>query len=719
MYQKLRLSNKAFSLLEVLVSLVLITIVGTASWTATQTLSMTSEATNNRVIAEKIITKTQEELRRAASTKSGFDSLESHVFENITTSYPGFNRFINFIPQTISDFKKARIRVTFRERKVSKTLESIVMLAAPADGLPSNLFGNVYDSVNRTTIVGGVKLEIKDPVTGQVITTISSATPLMKNGVSYNYDFAEPGTNRYRIKSGVPLLLNTQKDNYVDKVNSPVAAIDSSIEQPMDIYIVPSPTATITARFSNLPPVALPIMLYENGEQKDSKNITSSVTFTVSFDKSTTKRCFTLATQEAYKARMVGDLSCKTDKRYHAEGWSSAFVNNDGSIDCSAGKDGWTGKDEAEDICVQPGETRGIDVPLVPVPVEIVRGTVLEKQTPPPHTPIQNTGMLSGDHIEMMVRWSNCSVTDISKCWRWNGLDLANPDGTYSIAIPVQDVIFFNEDTQGGTILYANYFYTKVACCNAPSLQVSGSAQKPVNFEMKEGGGPYIGKDHIIDTPDFYACGNISGKIVDTSGQNVTGSTTITLFRYTQDTPADAPSTDGNYAFKCTNASFYRVPVSKYNIRLTNDDYYPYDSTGNDFYTAKPWPIDLKNDKDDLKDVNFTLLHRGKANITGFVTYKQGTESIPVKNTVIKLTAYSGEKPFTAITDDKGKYTLNNIPETWPPPTLGSDYQGTIKTHTITVEGTKALHPYSDSKVNVEAGKDNILDIELKSKSKF
>ncbi len=357
---KLHSSPKAFTLVEVVVSVLIVGIISAASWMAVSVLNPTAEATSNRIKAENLLTKSQEEVYQVAQIQ--FGTLEKCTFEpdntcgfgDIKNQFPDFDRKLSFVSQGTTAIKGSHVTITWNEFGAEKTLDSLVLLTSPKQNVPGNIIGLVTHATTGA-ILEGVTITVTNSNGPGIATTLSSATYLPRpDGKQVNYSFADPG-GRFVLNTGTWHLV-AKKAGYLDIVRDDIK-INSNKEEEIPIVMTPLPSdAHIKGRLID-PTTSIPLTfndkslvnLYTGGSLVKSLPNVSSFDFTVTFSDSK-PRSFTVATLGAFNSRLVGNFSCGF--QWMADGWSSSLVGKDGNVTCS---NPWRGNSGAYRLTVNPG----------------------------------------------------------------------------------------------------------------------------------------------------------------------------------------------------------------------------------------------------------------------------------------------------------------------------------------------------------------------------
>ena len=697
---------KAFTLVEIIVSLVIVTVIGLACWTAVNVLTPASHATILRNKAEHLITLSQEELHQYSQQ---FDSSGNRYFdttlstctfdtpENNPCGFPLNNgtdtplnpEFSEYHPRLLtymaadstSQLKKFDLKVSWNELGKTQQLDSVILLARPPDPLPGNIYGTVVD--NNGNFLSGVQITAYNTFTHNTNTTYSQLSPLG------NYTFAQPETGYFQLAAGT-WTLTASKQGYTSEPIGPITVPGgSNIEAPQIVMNLNPTNATITANLvdSNENILAFngnsSIQLAEDGSP--AQNVTpqifnggSSFVFNVAFNSDQTQRCFTLYTSQSFLSQLAG-LNCSSPP-YQSDGWSSAQMNNDGSpLSCS---NAWEGSSDpgVDRICVNPGQNLPINVTLAPVPTTTITVNVTD-------TAGNKIPATAVDPVMITIDWHQGGF--------YSQVTEAIP-GPYTIRVPAeQDLFPSGEDA----LITAQWNAPLLQCCTQ-----SGTA--PVKSNQVSDGDLLIGQTSTVNLPintliKAQTCGNAQGLIADDSSLNPLSGASVNLASISQITNAN-PSP--NYIYQCQESSEgFLIPSGQNNISVSSLNYYPYPSNGSGFnYYIPAGPVTINaNVQNDLPSIGLWPI--GKGTITGRVT--DGVTNAPLSGITVVLTLGSTGTTYSTQSNENGNYSFANVQETWPPSLLQqklnsgqvlySNYNTQEQNYVLSVASTSAYEAYS------------------------
>jgi len=703
-------TRRAFTLIEVIVSLVVVTIISTASWYAVRTMGPSSQATLNRINAQNFITYSQEEVLRYANSPGAFDTLQNCNFTPANTcgfepnaaiipNFQGFiGRTLDFPPTGSTEIKKSHVTVTWTEFGVTKNLDSVLMIPRPPVALPGNALGEVIDSTTGKPLAG-VKITLMAVNAQNNATTMSSAL-LDTNG--NNYNFADPTTGQFLIQP-VSYQLTATLAGYND-LTLPISVNTLKPTTVPLIAMVPKPAnADIIGQISPAFGPSSNIILYQNGTAVPNSNGNvynqsggSSYDFLVPFQNND-PQCFTVATSLAFHSGLAGNFTCtginSQSFNYQSDGWSSAAAGMAGSS-CSTQNWAGTGTTGAapDTICVKPGDKKEVDISLVNVPMATVEGHVLDSNHNPAYpawiyaywhdgTPINNYQAIVG-------------TTDAT--------------GYYSVSVPAEQSLFPEGDD---LIIWAGEWATVNQCCSqqaSVAVYAGGSIGQPLYQGQTD-------TDNLtIQLPySNPICGNANGNVTDDSKKQPLGNVSVSMSSASQTT-----NDTGDYAFTCPSSSLgFSLPVGLTNIKAQLNGYYPFDDSGK-YYTSNG-SFNIVSNQDTLAPA-VALWPIGHGNVSG--TVSDASTNLPISGVNVYLVSGSTSTSFLTNTDGNGHYEFDYIQETWPPPALltNPNYNTSMpQTDYVYVDDSSLYSAYSSPAFTLDAGQNKHQDINLSPKGAF
>ncbi len=668
-----------FTLIELMVSSVIVTILGMTSWYAANTLIVANDIVHNSITAVNLQRKSQEEIRRVIRSGNNYDILGtlgicdfSAVnicgFEgDLSTSFPGFSRTMTVTNEAgSSEFKRVVVTVTWNELGKIRISNTVELLSRPPQPMPGNLIGKVTDSTTGNNL-GSVDITaslVSAPGTLQVVSTLQDIL-----GKLANYTFAN-AAGQSQMTTG-NWNISAKRNGYQNYVGPAPVVISANIETQFDFAMIPVPdNATITVTWPS--GVGLPytpkgtVALYKKGslQTQSNANFTGSHIFTVQFI-DTNPQCFTVATNtDIWKNGFVGNFTCSSPPMTQdSRGWSSAVVRADNSLVCG---NPWVGNATSDRICVNPGDAITVALPVVPVATTNLTGEVKDS----------NNLAIAG--ASLVIRWHDNGE------YPWTGKALAvttDSAGKYAATVPAEQN-FFNDANDFYIRTYASASVPMLQCCN-----ISGTVQASPGMIRV---GPLTAgvnkvQDYVIDTtPQTQTCGGANGLVIDGSTLSGLSGAKVGLSG-SKDTDAI-----GNYQFQCPDLTLMSVPAKAYYLNTTKANYYDFTTKGNNYYTQVGTGKVIVN-----KDVgnimpNVELWPKGVGTLNVNVVGPGGSSQIQGATVSLVGTASPApvlSAPAPIVTGANGLAVFNALLETWPPPSVVGNvkYQQTVSDYTITV----------------------------------
>ena len=620
-------TRKAFSLVEAMVGIIIISIISAASWVSLGTLVKIDQTIRKNNKANYLVQKSQEELRKVAQAMydvleqcdysvdnpCGFDSDISEYFE-------GFERTIEVKKYKGStELKVAHMRINWEDMGEEQETHAVMFLARPPSPMPGTIAGEVYETGEPGTLIGGVEVTATR-LEGAGVLSITSSDGYQR-GTEINYDFTD-----YEMDPGGRNMLNVglweisgKKDGY-GKYYSNAIIVKPNKETRHDFEMPPEPEpGYITGYFMDVdvePNESITFSRYdetvylckeeEGGGRDCSENrITrNSFSFEIPFESSGEIKCFTIATDDQWptyrnEGRTIrypsgeffaGNFSCVDGPNLSPYGWSSSIVRQSGEVHCNNPWYGGPGDDgdgkPVDRVCLMAEETVTLDIPLVPVPKATVSGTITDDQG----VPLVDADMYVYYHYESpgIVYAYLYGITDA--------------DGNYSVSFPAEQELFPDEEEYYpdgrifGQILWPS-------CCGEESYDVYP------NLYIDRGlwAGDNITEDVIISSkPKPSSCGSIRGNVTDsTTGRPIMwAKVTADSYQcgYFSSNSGEAYTDEnGDYEIHCD-------PNYALNAGCDHDWYISAEREPNNYVTEHTWE---KIEPNSFITVNFSLIREG------------------------------------------------------------------------------------------------------------
>jgi len=688
-------SQKAFSLVELITGIMILSIIGLAGWFANSILFHESETTRNSEIAVNLLQKSQEELRRVAQIH--FDRLEQCSFlegnlcgfQTLSAEFDGFDRALSVEQEGSSELKRVLITVRWNELGQEKAISSLLILSKPADPLPGNIIGLVTDKETKD-IVGNANITISRDGSAELHSVFSQNAVTQKAGNNINYDFKETGTDRFFLVPG-SWSLSANHSSYRSYSHPGLVTVNSNSETVVNFEMESLPedgrlrarladvNTGVTVSFNSLSYIEL----YERSSRLTRKNNTSTLDFDVHFT-TDNQRCFTLRTTNAYLSSLSGNFSCE-GLSLSPQGWSSAVVQDDSSLICS---NPWNGNEGSDRICIGPGEDRTVVIPLAPVPTAQAHGFVLDQEG----KPIPDA--------EIYVYWHENNVFGPRPA------GLTDESGFYRVAVPAEQALFQNIASNYPRI-EARARASVVRCCDTPTFETRSAS-------MRVQGPVFPGDDRPVNNiivnlaSTTSSCGDADGKIINDKTESLISGAVISV------TGINRTTSGGFYLYNCPETG-YRLPVGNHNFTVNQGSFYPFFNGGNVWYTATARIGVLANVLRTQSDVQLWPIGRG----TIRVNVIDAATGANLPNAIVTLRTHNTSG--TAVTlsmnsDSGGTATFVNVLESWPVENFTSGnprYNQTVRTHSLEVHHSEVYDDYSQSGILLISGETKDIEVRL------
>jgi prepilin-type N-terminal cleavage/methylation domain-containing protein len=696
------MKHKGFTLTEVLVGIVVIAIISLASFTTISLLTRSTETSRNTIIATNLMQKSMEEVRRVA--QSNFDDLETCAFpvagptgdacgfQQIQADFPGFTRTLSITNEhaTSEELKRVQVTVDWNDMGTARQLKSVILLSRPPDPLPGNIRGIVHKEGEPATLIPNAEVTIQRVAGPEQEKAFSTA---VLDAEGNNYDFKAPVSGQFILDAG-NWTMQVERSGYEDYTHpTPIYVTPGGPAVEVDVPMTPLPEpATITYQlvdrasqaslgsYSYYSWVRLRKGNTSYGKQRSDPHHSFTINFPSPTDPSfEDPLCLTLHTDNAYrsmrayKVNSLGPVSCTYD--YNAEGWSSAYVADDGSLTCANPHYGDTDNDR---ICVSPGDNVNVSVPLDPVPTVTVTGRV--------------TGLAPNRTGRVYVYWPRREGRPY-----YRRVD-TDATGHFQVQVPAAQSLWGNSDPSQDYMFLRPYGPVSYqGCCESPRTTNRYGSYIEVG-PLYEGDPPHdAGALSLPSYPDS-TCGNVEGEIRNAKTGAHIDNADVTLRGSHEATIA------GQYLYACPVAG-YRLPVGNdQRFEVDHPQYYEFRSDGNVHYADRPGAAITA---DTLTQYNAAVWPIGRGTVQVTVVDKSTTG--PIENVVVNLNQYDGNTQ-SGTTDANGIVMFNQVLETWPPAALPAgdpNYNYTARHHTVTAASVSAgnyILPESETVTQLDAG---------------
>ncbi len=636
--------DKAFTLVEVLISVVIIAMVSITSFMGFYVVTRANESAHNRLNAVTLGQAALEEVRGVA--KSSFDSLETIAFADIDQArFPGFHRTVT-ITAPNTQVKKADVTITWQERGESKQLNFSAIISLPQEPLPANIHGKITNYSGGASISNAsIHLEYVGNSSLTVNTTSNS---------SGDFTFVDSNGN-FALKPG-SWNLTVKCSGFIDSAVIEVANLLAGEDRLVNVTLKAAGPGHIKGRIIQSDTLtALPVYayLYEDGTQITRLNngTGNGFDFSVQFT-SEGKRCFTVNTYAAYQKLYAGNFCDHNGwgKNYNYQGVSTSILREDNSAICS---NPWDGSSAADRVCLSLGETVNLgDIAVYPMPTATLSGTVKDG---------------SGNLVP------GATVTITLHDYSYQMKVTTDANGHYTAQIPAEQEIFPDTNTYY-VRAYAAKKMDMIDCCNV-------ARQTNITSIWNIFGPTYAGGSYTSNfvLPTNTNCGNVHGTIRDQLSGAALPEVAINISgRADSNVTTDS---SGNYQYACPDLG-YCLPATYLTIIMQKPYYYTFDnSTTNIYYVRQLLLVKLNQDitySIKMLQMRFGVI-RGKVVITG-------TQN-PISGATVTVDNSTGTNTSSTQTDADGNFVFPSVLESWPPPEIAGNayYKHTVMNHTITV----------------------------------
>ncbi|OQX81991.1 MAG: hypothetical protein B6D56_00955 [Candidatus Omnitrophica bacterium 4484_70.1] len=687
---------KGFTLLEVIVSIVIITLVSLSSYLAFIFSSQSVETVTKRGQALNFIQESLEELRSAA--QDDFDKLENYTLKPAGKEFAGFNRTFSIVSeQGSSEFKRAQLQVSWWERGVLQRYNFTYLISRPPQPLPGNIYGKVTNAKDKSIVSGASIIVTYHGDSSCHFTTSSDGKG--------NYTFVEPLTGNFRLKTG-DWELTAERKGYYKYTHPELIHIGRSEEKRVDISLDPKPDpAYIRGRVVDKNtgnPLYQYVTLYSEGKGRDYDHTwwhspRGNFVFKIEFDEPKTK-CFTLVTSYygrdwsypyrywCYNSR-VGDFCdpCGWGKSYNYRGWSSAVVQKGGGVVCS---NPWFGSSATDRICVKPGDDLNIgDIHLVKVPTAKIKGYVYDKEG----NPIYNA--------RIYLRWHNWAY------WCPYPATYTDHNGYYEVSVPAEQELF-PDNSSYHLLMVAGAYLPKLKCCDTGGTAWRESSWKRIGPLYK---GAIKWQNFTISSPPGDRCGDAEGYVKNGKTNSPLKGVDVRIYGWKK------TDVGGHYRFRCPPEKkiFGSIPIGYYWVYAKKGGYYYFQSYGNRWYSRRG-KIYIEEAKTTTYET-IRLWSKGYGVIKGRVVIANTSPPLPLEDAKVTLNLYDGGKKIVTTGED-GRFEFKNVIETWPPPEIKGDsyYNQALQRHSLTIEAGELYDSQSIGPIELKANEElNLGDIKL------
>lgn len=697
--------NKAFTLPEILVSILIVALVAITAYTAFYVFSGAGEQTRNRLTALALSQAALEEVKAVA--RNNFDGLETVIWPAIDQArYPSFHRQIT-ITAPLNAFgltKRADVTIYWQDKGVAgeSSYNATAILSKPSPPLRANIMGKVRSGATAAQL-SGVNITLTD----------YPGTPFRSTDTLGDYTFTDAAGN-FQLRTG-NWNLRARKSGFVDETQL-VQNLSSGEERRVDLNLTPQPAdGWIYVRFIREGTTSAISGLTARSCEKNvcsssgpTYNATNGYGFKITFSDTNT-RCFTVRTTDTYKQKYCGHFSDLRSwgKNFNYSGWSSALIGDDGVTVINSDIDRWNGdvSGSLDRICIGPGDdTRNMpqynglrNVPLAPVPQANLTGFVHDDGIP----------QLSESGATIAISWPDVGSGTAS----WGSV-VTDSNGNYTTSLPASNPInipALQELFPDIRKLIVSVTKTKsfMDCCNQiNNSNVTGSYDPSYTIGLIYENDNEV-QNFTLPGTQPRSCGNVEGFVKDgsTSPLESLASALVKVSGY----PANTDGS-GHYLVNCVNA-YYKIPAGVHNYEASFGGYYSFNaqSTTSVQYSTRPKVTVVANSLVTNELIKLWPSHTGR--IHGVVR-ESGTNNL-LEDVTVTLDSYSNNSvDATDITGSDGIFDFTNSIETWPPvnlPPTDDYYRHTVKNHSLKFTKT-GYYDKTDSGILLNS--DNLYDAE-------
>ncbi len=666
--------KKSFTLVEILISTLIIAIVSLAAYISLTTLSRVEERSGDTITAHNLTLSAYEEIKaRSYRDEDFFNNLtsiypsDSDVWESFDIKgYPDdfFERLIAVEDDASSEFEHIRVSVRWREEGDWRRIDKAFSLARPPDPLPGNIEGTVSEGLADP--IQGVLIEIQEAESGLMISVHTD---------NRGYFTFENEDGNYQLSAGTYSLSATHERYEPVVLMEVVVNPDESTE--VDIQMQPLPEelkGTITGRFidpDGSPVRDLQVRLYSGGSYQRGTSTGNDGTFRFREvpveDGDGNSLSYTVATNDAYRVGYCGRIPHQGwGKQWHYMGWSSSLDRGGGTI--LAGNPWWgsTATDRIE-VIPDPGITDMGSIVIYPVPTATMSGTVR----------YQGAGV---DRARVSRWWHD---------WVWLGSVRTNNTGQYTMAVPAAQELFPDDNryrlrvrgSMGGSPPDGCGYTPEYR--RAPSLYVGTSV---ANFDFDLG---------------TRFCGNVDGHIRDDITLGGLSAATVTVRGR-----SGSSNALGNYCVPeggCGAPPRYTVATGRHALEAERNGYYAYTTEGNRWYARIGGGRPVHVEANETTEYNFRMFPRGYGGVEGAVL--DSITGNPIEDVEVVFRLYDGGRHRVS-TESDGEFSIDPVLESWPPPPdILNNHDGYYNTgerlHRFSIDGGDEYEPYSRGGIEV------------------
>lgn len=649
-------AKRSFTLVEVLVGIMIIALIGVASYQSFFALSAANIMSQNRANATAMAQAAIEEVRAVARANfrpfSSPQTAATIVFPQINQiRFPGFTRQIT-ITSVNPMLAQADVTIFWNDRfaqagnanPLQRQYHLSQPIAEPPAPLPGNIRGIVTHATTGAPVVNVPVIATPLSLAGQPEGTNSATTTQQQIGGAGTYTFVNSSSRAFQLRAGNWRVQVVGAAGFYDSVPQ-LGFVGSGQELEINFQLTPLPApGFIQGSFVDVSNGAninnIGVYVNENNQRiYNGNNGGAGFNFQINFQ-NTNPRSFTVFTWDTYAQRYCGNFFdyYNLGRQFHHLGWSSAPVQNDG-VTVINRTNPWGGNALTDRIQVTPGQIVNLGaIPLSPVPRGRLTGTVTDQGGQP----------VAGATVNVL--WNVWGVS-------W-GQTTSAADGSYALDIPAAQEMFPANDQNYRVRAQASSQMNFIACCDEPG---SGNVVSPQAVLGPVFTGDVLTRNFVLPVNQNTLCGNADGFVRDARTQAALPAATVELYGICL---TDA---NGYYLFRCAagqRPDACRIPQGDYRVVVRRTGYYDFNSDGNIWYLRRG-PIHITTNQT-VRYADLFLVPQGTGTVTGRVVQPTANGPLPLAGVTVDLYYYGGQWRESRVTDSEGRFTFNSVLETWP-----------------------------------------------------
>ena len=532
-YSKPKISHLGFTLVEVLISVVILAIASFTTYRVFENFSASGVRTQDEIVAKDIISSTFEQIKHGIEVQPAtFGNLVSSNWTPVNdSSYPDgyYNQQITYTPR--GDVVDALIQMQWNDQRGTQhETSNVFTLSQPSNFIFGNIVGKVQNcSVNPPEDLGEATVTISEAPAG-FQWKIGAAATVDDSG---NYTFQD-AQERNTLPVGLGYKLKATRAGFFDAIVPADPGIDlpaaPDSEQDICMFLAEAKIkgALVDATDTKIGIPNRKVKAYRNGSERGVATTTDNGGFSITvdqfdYDDVTADACFTIATgtnnyaDSPFFSRSNSPVSyfgqfCNPAFSFY-KGWSSSVLgNNPSSPICSpdpseSGTTPWQGRasiekpDSNRSVCLGLGDP---DFDLGNIPL---RPSTLATLTV--NITVEPAVIIDPSYISVKITYNNgVEFATFTKDTVPAVIGAASPF-TLTVQVPPLDQ-FFTDDTRKMKIRVNLKEIVGGCCGNATQTKIIWKdIEKIIDA-------PINSVDAMFDTPSSgVACGNAEGRVFE------------------------------------------------------------------------------------------------------------------------------------------------------------------------------------------------------------